>query len=81
VPAPSGRGVLGKARARANRAFAETIAIEANGHGNGHEVSSGNGHAAVAAGDGEHAAVGAPDTGAGPAQVPPGEASDPDEAQ
>jgi ubiquinol-cytochrome c reductase cytochrome b subunit len=85
VPAPSGRGVLGKARARANRAFAETIAIEANGHGNGHgnghEVSSGNGHAAVAAGDGEHAASGAPGTGAGPAQVPPGEASDPDEAQ
>jgi ubiquinol-cytochrome c reductase cytochrome b subunit len=81
VPAPSGRGVLGKARARANRAFAETTAIEADGHGNGHEVSSGNGHPAVAAGDGEHAAVGAPGTGAGPAQVPPGEASDPDEAQ
>jgi ubiquinol-cytochrome c reductase cytochrome b subunit len=41
VPAPSARGVLGKARAVANRAFAETIPVEADGHGNGHH---GNGH-------------------------------------
>ena len=33
VPAPTSRGVLGKARAAANRAFAETIPIEADGHG------------------------------------------------
>jgi ubiquinol-cytochrome c reductase cytochrome b subunit len=82
VPAPSARGVLGKARARANRAFAETLVVETNGHGNGHgnghQVSSGNGHAEVAGGDEEHAAVGA--SGAGLAQIPPGEAPDPDEA-
>jgi ubiquinol-cytochrome c reductase cytochrome b subunit len=41
VPAPSARGVLGKARAVANRAFAETIPVEADGHGHGHH---GNGH-------------------------------------
>ena len=40
--APSARGMLGKARAVANRAFAETIPVEADGHGNGHH---GNGHA------------------------------------
>ena len=61
IPAPSGRGVLGKARARANRAFAETIVVETNGHGNGHSV--GNGHAAaVEAGDG-NALVGSPPAG------------------
>ena len=37
VPAPASRGMLGKARAVANRAFAETIVIEADGHGNGHD--------------------------------------------
>ena len=42
VPPPSSRGMLGKARAVANRAFAETIPVEADGHGNGHQ---GNGHA------------------------------------
>jgi ubiquinol-cytochrome c reductase cytochrome b subunit len=40
VPAPQARGALGRARAIANRAFAETIVVEADGHGNGH----GNGH-------------------------------------
>jgi len=45
VPPPTGRGVLGKARARANKAFLETIPVEENGH---------NGH-----GEQEHAAVGA----------------------
>jgi ubiquinol-cytochrome c reductase cytochrome b subunit len=41
VPAPRSRGVVGGARAIANRAFAETIVVETNGHGDGH----GNGHA------------------------------------
>jgi hypothetical protein len=36
VPAPQSSGVLGRARTIANRAFAETIVVEANGHGNGH---------------------------------------------
>ena len=35
VPAPSSRGAIGRLRARANRAFAETIVAEADGHGNG----------------------------------------------
>jgi len=43
IPAPSGQGGMGWARARANRAFAETVPPEEN-H-NGHE----NGHAAVTA--------------------------------
>ena len=63
VPPPSSRGVLGKARAVANRAFAETIPVEADGHGNGHH---GNGHAVTGE---EHEAVGAP----GSAALPPGE--------
>jgi ubiquinol-cytochrome c reductase cytochrome b subunit len=46
IPAPSGKGMLGKARAKANRAFAETVPV-AESH-NGHE----DGHA-------EHEAVGA----------------------
>jgi ubiquinol-cytochrome c reductase cytochrome b subunit len=37
IPAPSAKGLLGKARVRANRAFAETVVLETNGHGNGHE--------------------------------------------
>ena len=63
VPPPSSRGMLGKARAVANRAFAETIPVEADGHGNGHH---GNGHAVTGE---EHEAVGAP----GSAALPPGE--------
>ena len=60
--------MLGKARAVANRAFAEAIPVEADGHGNGHH---GNGHAVTGpevAGE-EHEAVGAP----GSAALPPGE--------
>jgi ubiquinol-cytochrome c reductase cytochrome b subunit len=65
VPAPSARGVLGKARAVANRAFTETIPVESDGHGNGHH---GNGHAVP----GEvHTAVGS----ARQAQLPPGDDS------
>ena len=37
VPA-SPRGTMNRLRTRANRAFAETIAAEANGHGNGHRA-------------------------------------------
>ncbi len=71
IPAPSARGVLGKARARANRAFAETIPAETNGHGNGHgELDHGNGHA-VEAGE-EPAAVGSAPAG----QLPAGDAVD-----
>jgi hypothetical protein len=55
--------MLGKARAVANRAFAETIPIEADGHGNGHH---GNGHAVTGE---EHEAVGTP----GSTALPPGE--------
>jgi ubiquinol-cytochrome c reductase cytochrome b subunit len=40
VPAPQARGIMGRSRAIANRAFAETIVVEPDGHGNGH----GNGH-------------------------------------
>ncbi len=40
VPAPQVSGVMGRARAIANRAFAETVVVEPDGHGNGH----GNGH-------------------------------------
>jgi ubiquinol-cytochrome c reductase cytochrome b subunit len=70
LPAPLSRGALGKVRARANRAFAETIAVETNGHhGNGHEV--GNGHApAVEAGQaGEQAPIGSAAAG----ELPGGE--------
>jgi ubiquinol-cytochrome c reductase cytochrome b subunit len=65
VPAPASRGALGKFRAAANRAFAETIPIEADGHGNGHAPAIGNGHGAAAAGE-EHEAVGAPSSAALP---------------
>jgi ubiquinol-cytochrome c reductase cytochrome b subunit len=62
VPAPASRGALGKARAIANRAFAETIVVEADGHGNGHH---GNGH-----GGEEHETVAAPSPAA---QLPRGD--------
>jgi quinol---cytochrome-c reductase cytochrome b subunit len=68
VPAPSARGVLGKARAAANRAFAETIPVEADGHGhhgNGHYR---DGHAVTGE---EHEAVGS----ARQAQLAPGDDS------
>jgi ubiquinol-cytochrome c reductase cytochrome b subunit len=74
VPAPGSRGALGRVRAIAGRAFAETIPLEANGNGNG----NGNGHRAVTAGKdavaapagGGRAAVGA----ASPARPAPGDA-------
>jgi ubiquinol-cytochrome c reductase cytochrome b subunit len=73
VPASTSPGVLGRARAAANRAFAETIAIEADGHGNGHGSGNGhdagNGHGPEIAGE-EHEAVGTPSS---PAQLPSGD--------
>jgi ubiquinol-cytochrome c reductase cytochrome b subunit len=56
VPSPQTLGVMGRARVIANRAFAETIAVETNGHGDGHGPAE------------EHAAVGA----AGHAELPSG---------
>ena len=66
LPPPSSRGMLGKARAVANRAFAETIPVEADGRGNGHH---GNGHAVTGE---EHEAVGA----MGSAALPAGESGE-----
>ncbi len=43
VPAPGSRGALGRARAIAGRAFAETIPLETNGHENGNGNGNGNG--------------------------------------
>ena len=63
VPAPSSRGMLGKAKAFANRAFAESIPVEADGHGDGHH---GNGHEVTGE---EREAVAAP----GSTALPPGE--------
>ena len=72
VPASTSPGVLGKFRAAANRAFAETIPIEADGHGNGHGSGNGhdagNGHGPEIAGE-EHEAVGTPSS---PGQLPSG---------
>jgi hypothetical protein len=48
VPTPGSPGALGRVRAIASRAFAETVPLETNGNGNE------NGHQAVTAGkDGE----------------------------
>jgi ubiquinol-cytochrome c reductase cytochrome b subunit len=63
IPAPSSKGLLGKARVRANRAFAETVVLESDGHGHG------NGHEEIEAGD-EHP------VGAG--QLPAGDAAEED---
>jgi ubiquinol-cytochrome c reductase cytochrome b subunit len=64
VPAPTSHGVLGKARAAVNRAFAETVVLETDGHGDGHDSGdgheiAGNGHGAEIAGE-EHEPVSAP---------------------
>jgi ubiquinol-cytochrome c reductase cytochrome b subunit len=58
VPAPGSGGALGRLRAIANRAFAETNPVE-DGHGNGHGPAiEGNGHGAAIEAGGDHAAVG-----------------------
>jgi ubiquinol-cytochrome c reductase cytochrome b subunit len=51
VPAPQVSGAMGRARAIANRAFAETVVVETNGHGDGHGPA--DEHAAVTAGHAE----------------------------
>jgi ubiquinol-cytochrome c reductase cytochrome b subunit len=55
VPAPQSGGAMGWMRTRANRAFAETIVVDGDGHGNGHgpEVEVGEEHAAIGQADGE----------------------------
>ena len=78
VPAPQTGGPLGRARAIANRAFAETIVTGANGHGNGHGPNgnghgvAGNGHSAAGNGHGPdgdgHAVAGS----ASPSPLAPG---------
>jgi ubiquinol-cytochrome c reductase cytochrome b subunit len=75
VPAPQLRGLTGRARAIAGRAFAETIVLQPDGHQNGHNGHNGHGHqpgepAAVEAGpDGE---VRTPAGSARPARLTPG---------
>ncbi len=57
VPQPAARGPLGRARALANRAFTETVAMpepHGNGHGNGHGELEGGEHAAIGGGHEEH---------------------------
>ena len=71
VPSPGSRGALGWARGVANRAFAETVPVEANGHGDGHH---GNGHEVEAGA--EHAAVGSAPAGSGHGQLPAGDAAE-----
>jgi ubiquinol-cytochrome c reductase cytochrome b subunit len=73
VPSPGSRGALGWARGVANRAFAETVPLETNGHG---DVEHGNGHA-VESGE-EHVAVGAAPSGSGGGhgQLPAGDAAE-----
>ena len=44
VPAPGSSGLAGRARAIANRAFAETVPLQPNGHGNGNGAGNGSGH-------------------------------------
>jgi ubiquinol-cytochrome c reductase cytochrome b subunit len=67
VPPPGSRGLLGRARAVANRAFAETIVIdETNGHGDG--------HGPAVEGE-EHAAVGSSQA-SGPGELPSGDAAE-----
>jgi ubiquinol-cytochrome c reductase cytochrome b subunit len=51
VPAPRTRGITGRARAIANRAFAETIALQPNGHGTGHGTGPAPGENAAAEAD------------------------------
>jgi ubiquinol-cytochrome c reductase cytochrome b subunit len=69
LPSPTSRGALGKFRAAANRAFAETVVVETDGHGNGHGNGHGDGHGPEISGE-EHEAVGTPGSSA---QLPPGD--------
>ena len=67
VPAPTSRGLMGRARVVANRGFVETIEIEEDGHGNGHEAAHELESANGADGADGHAAVGAHS----PTELPP----------
>jgi ubiquinol-cytochrome c reductase cytochrome b subunit len=69
VPAPQMSGALGRARAIANRAFAETVVVETNGHGNGHGPA--DEHAAVGAGHGELPSGDGDGDGDGDGEEPP----------
>ena len=67
VPASS-RGARGRLRTQANRAFAETVVVEANGHGNGHSAGEAGAHVVAGpAGKGRSAAG-----SASPARLAPG---------
>ena len=69
VPAPSSRGTLGRLRARASRAFAETIVAGADSHGNGHGPGQAGEQVIVGSADERHAAI----ASARSAQPAPGE--------
>jgi ubiquinol-cytochrome c reductase cytochrome b subunit len=68
VPAASSRGPIGRLRARANRAFAETIVVEADGHGNGHGPGKAGEQVVAGSADDGHAAI----VAARPVQPAPG---------
>ena len=57
VPATSARGTIGRLRARANRAFAETIVVEADGQGNGHGPAKAGEQVVTGSADDGHAAT------------------------
>jgi ubiquinol-cytochrome c reductase cytochrome b subunit len=69
VPAPSSRGPMGRLRARANRAFAETIVAGADGYDNGHRVGAIRERAAAGQIGEARRPAGAPS----PAQLGPGD--------
>jgi ubiquinol-cytochrome c reductase cytochrome b subunit len=70
IPAPAARGLVGRARAIANRAFLETADV---GHGYGADGHNGhNGHGEIEGG--EHAAIGSA-SGSSDSDAVPGESS------
>jgi ubiquinol-cytochrome c reductase cytochrome b subunit len=69
VPAPSSRGAMGRLRARANRAFAESIAAGTDGHDNGHRVGADRERASAGQIGETRRPAGAPS----PAQLAPGD--------
>ncbi len=69
VPAPSSRGAIGRLRARASRAFAETIVAGADSHGNGRGPGKAGKQVMAGSADQRHAAI----ASARSAQPAPGE--------
>ncbi|MGH3187995.1 MAG: cytochrome bc1 complex cytochrome b subunit [Streptosporangiaceae bacterium] len=63
VPSPRSEGAMGWARGVSNRAFAETVVVETNGHGNGHGDGAGEEHAGIGSA-GEHGSGSASGDGA-----------------